>query len=123
MRKWRFFACCGHRKAFLKLLLIMKLVVFLLIIGSLELHATGFAQIKLNLNIQHVDIKKALLIIQKKSPYRFMYNDDLLPKDSRVTVQAREAGIEDVLKIIFARTPLTYTILKNNLIVISSSEE
>lgn len=111
-----------RRIALLKLLLIMKLVVFLLIIGSLELHATGYGQVKLNLNLQHVEIKKALLTIQRQSPYRFMYNDDLLPREARVTIQAKEAGIDEVLRKIFASTSLTYTILKNNLVVISSRE-
>jgi TonB-linked SusC/RagA family outer membrane protein len=123
MKKWPFSVRHQRRKALLKLLLIMKLIVFLLVIGSVELHATGYAQVKLSLNLQHVDIKKALLTIQKKSPYRFMYNDDLLPRDARVTIQTKEAGIDEVLNMIFASTSLTYTILKNNLVVISSLEK
>ena len=61
MKKRRFSACPMQRKAFIKLLLIMKLVILFLIIGSLELHATGYGQVRLNLNIEHVEIKKALL--------------------------------------------------------------
>ncbi|HVY73736.1 MAG TPA: SusC/RagA family TonB-linked outer membrane protein [Puia sp.] len=101
----------------------MKFLILFLFVGSLQLHATGYAQVKINLSLQHVEIKKALLAIQRESPYRFMYNDDLLPREARVTIEVKDAGIDDVLNTLFANTSLTYTILKNNLVVISNKKE
>lgn len=106
------------RRAFFKFLLYMKLSVVLLI-GSLQVYASVFSQEKISLNLKDVEIKKALVAIQRVSDYRFIYNDDILPAGARVNIKVHDAAIQDVLDIVFKTIPLRYQIMENNLIVVS----
>ncbi len=106
------------RRAFFKFLLYMKLSVVLLI-GSLQAYASVFSQERISLNLKDVEIKKALVAIQRVSDYRFIYNDDILPADVRVNIRVRNAAIRDVLDQVFKAVPLRYQIMDNNLIVVS----
>jgi TonB-linked SusC/RagA family outer membrane protein len=110
------------RRLFLKSLLYMKLFLVLLTL-SMEAYSTGFSQGKISLTLKDAEIKKALTVIQRISDYRFIYNDDILPAGTRVNINVRDAGIQDVLDIVFKATPLRYRIMESNLIVVSSAEE
>jgi TonB-linked SusC/RagA family outer membrane protein len=101
----------------------MKLTAFILLIACLRVSATGMAQARINLSLKNAPIKSALLSIQRSSPYRFIYNDDLLPKGVNITIHAVNAEIRAVLDTIFVKTNLTYRILNDNLIVISQQQQ
>ena len=85
------------------------------------MYAKGFSQEKISIDLKNVEIKIALTTIQQNSRYRFIYNDDILPKDAMVTVKLTDADITQALDIILQSTGLTYHILESNLIVICSS--
>ncbi|MEP7259455.1 MAG: SusC/RagA family TonB-linked outer membrane protein, partial [Flavitalea sp.] len=101
----------------------MKLSFFLVLVFSTQAYSFGYAQGKINLSLKNVEIKRAITAIQRISPYRFIYNDDILPRDKRVSISAREATIQQVLNDLFLTTPLTYKIMNDKLIVISAKEE
>lgn len=105
-----------------KFFLYMKLSIVLLICG-LQVYAVGHSQGTISLHLSNVEIKKALTAIQRVSEYRFIYNDEILPAGSRVNVSVKDAGIRDVLDIVFRSTLLQYQIMDNNLIVVSSGEK
>jgi TonB-linked SusC/RagA family outer membrane protein len=99
----------------------MKLSLIIILVFTTQAYSTGFAQGKISLSLKNVEMKKAISAIQRVSFYRFLYNDDILPKDKKVTIDARDATIQQVLNEIFIATPLTYKIMNGKLIVISSS--
>ena len=113
----------GRNVLLKKFLLIMRLIAFLLLIGCLQVHAKGFSQEKISVDLKNVEIKNALTAIQQNSSYRFVYNDDILPKDVTITVKLTNADITQALNIIFQSTNLTYHLLENHLIVIAIGEE
>jgi len=122
MKKLRASKFSFTHKAFFKVLLLMKLTAFFLLIACLSVHAKSTGQTRINLVLKDVHIKTALLSIQRNSPYRFIYNDDLLPQATTVSIKATNADIKDVLDSVFTHTLLTYRILDNNLIVISQQK-
>src|ERR1700712_1038002 len=104
--------------AFVKFpLLYMKLSVFLLVC-SLQAYSSGFSQEKISLTLKDAEIKKALTVLQRISSYRFIYNDDILPAETRVNINVRNAAIQDVLDLLFKATTLRYKLMDNNLIVV-----
>lgn len=108
------------RKRFLiKCLLVMKCSLLLLTVCCLNVYSNSTAQERISLNIRDVKIKKALSAIQKISSYRFFYNDDILPSETRVSITANETPINIVLDDIFDQTVLMYTLLDNHVIVIA----
>lgn len=104
----------------LRLLLVMKLSSLLIFLFSAQAYSSGFAQGKISLSLRDVDMKKAITTIQRVSDYRFLYNDDILPRDKRVSISVKEATIQQVLNDLFVATPLTYRVMSEKLVVIST---
>ncbi|MEJ7589303.1 MAG: TonB-dependent receptor plug domain-containing protein [Ferruginibacter sp.] len=100
----------------------MKLTAFILLIACLQVQAKGHAQGKITLTLKDAALKEALVSIQRVSNYRFIYNDDLLPRNAKVNLSATNASIEEVMNNVLQSTALTYKLLENNLIVISADE-
>lgn len=107
-------------RSILRFLLVMKLSFLIILICTTQAYSTGFAQGKISLSLKNVEIKKAITVIQRVSNYRFLYNDDILPRDKRVSINAKDATIQQVLNDLFVATPLTYKIMNEKLIVISN---
>jgi TonB-linked SusC/RagA family outer membrane protein len=97
----------------------MKLTALLLLTACLQVSAKGFSQDKISISLKDVNLKYAITYIQNNTKYRFIYNDDLFSKDTRVSVDARDATIQEVLSILFQSTGLVYHMMENNLIVIA----
>ncbi len=101
-----------------KLLMIMKLIAFFLLVVCLQVSATGHSQ-KISIKISRVNLEKAFSLIEKQTNYRFVYNDDYLPLNKRIHVEAYEWTIEQVLQEILTDTKLGYRMMANNLVVIA----
>lgn len=110
-------------KGILKVLLFMKLTITILIISLIQVSAKSFSQSKVTLKLKSTELKKVLLKIEKKSDCRFLYNDDAISlTNPKIDVNVENAPITEVLNFIFIGTNLTYKVLNNNLIVLSSKE-
>ncbi|HEY4936309.1 MAG TPA: TonB-dependent receptor plug domain-containing protein, partial [Puia sp.] len=101
----------------------MKLTALLLIFTGFQAFSKGFSQDRISITLKDVQLKYAITYIQQNTKYRFIYNDDLVPQNKSVSIDAKEATIEEVLNILFQSTGLLYHVMDNNLIVISISEE
>lgn len=101
-----------------KMLRIMKLSVVLLLI-SLQISATNYAQDKLNLNARDVSILEVLKTIEKQSSYRFSYRNDLLPVEKLISVTVVNADIDQVMSKVFEGVPVEWKIVKRKNIIIS----
>jgi TonB-linked SusC/RagA family outer membrane protein len=106
-----------------KALLIMKLTVLLVLVGVLQVSATVNGQTKVSLTLSQVEIGKVLSHIEKQTSYRFLYNNALKGIQQKISIDVRDAGINDVLNTIFTGTDLTYKMLENNLIVVLSASQ
>ena len=60
-----------------------------------------------------------LSLIEKHSDYRFLYTDDPVFENSRVTIKVQKAAFEEVMNRILAGTGLGYTVNNNELVVLS----
>ncbi|HSC40292.1 MAG TPA: carboxypeptidase-like regulatory domain-containing protein, partial [Chitinophagaceae bacterium] len=99
----------------------MKLTIALLIATCLQVSAKSFSQTRITLSLQSVELRKALFAIEKKSNYRFLYNDDVIAPGIKVNVQAVNTPVTDVLDKLLLTRSLYYKVLENNLVVISTS--
>ncbi len=99
----------------------MKLTFVIMLVGILQVSANVNGQAKVSLNLNHVEISKALNTIEKQGTYRFLYNSRLSEIGKRVSISVTDDNIDNVLQRMFEGTALTYKLLDNNLIVIRSS--
>ncbi|MEP6750476.1 MAG: STN domain-containing protein, partial [Bacteroidota bacterium] len=110
----------GHN--FLKTLLFMKLTTALLLFSCFQVSAKVFSQTRITLKQQSIELKKALSLIERKSSYRFLYNDETVKAGTKVDIEANNTPVTEVLDKLFANRPLSYKILENNLVVITGKD-
>ena len=102
-----------------KILRIMRLTVVLLLLGCMHVYADGFSQSKISLRLQQTDLKQALSAIEKQSSVRFLYNQDVLKRAGKVSANASNAAIAQVLDQLLEGTGITYKILDDELVVLN----
>src|SRR5215831_2232889 len=105
-----------------KCLLMMKMIILLVCSFSLQSIANnGFAQERITLRLENSTFRKAFKAIEKQTSFRFVYNEEVLPPDQKVSISVQSEPVNDVMKQLLANTSLTYKIFGSDLIVISSS--
>jgi TonB-dependent starch-binding outer membrane protein SusC len=103
-----------------KILLFMKLTLFLSCVLSANLVASAYSQnARFNMEIKNQAVREVLKTIEKQSQFRFFYNDDFTDLDKMVTLTASDMSIDDVLSVVLNNTGVSYQVLENNFIVIT----
>lgn len=87
----------------------MKLTVLLLLMAVFQVSASTYAQ-RISVKAEKESLESVLLQIQRKSGYNFLLNADYLRAANRVTIDARDKDVDDVLKLILAQQPFDYQI-------------
>ncbi len=100
----------------------MKLTTALLLLTCFQVSAKVYSQTRITLKLQSAELKKALSIIERKSSYRFLYNDETIKPGTKVDVDASDLPVTEVLDQLFSSRALHYKILPSNLVVITGRE-
>ena len=101
----------------LKTLLTMKLTLILLIAACLQVNAGGGYAQKITLSQKNISLSKLFHEIRDQSGYLFLYNDKQLDNGKKVTIEVRNASIEEVLEQSFKDQSLAYTIIEKTIVV------
>ena len=115
------FGICPHMPGlFIKCLLMMKFTTLLIFAFSLQSFAIGYGQDNISLNLDKVTFKKVFKAIEQQGSFRFVYKDEILPHEQRISIAVENASLEDVLKQILKNTELSFRRLSGSLVVITS---
>jgi len=110
------------RGSLTKYLLMTKLAFFFIIAFSTQSFAKSYGQERnISLRLENVQLKKVFKAIENQGYFRFVYKDDILPKEQLVSISVKDATLDDVLNKILANTSLGYHKLSENLVVITKS--
>ena len=101
---------------------IMRLTLCLMLFASLHVYAEGLAQTKISLKLENADLKQALFQIEKKTTFRFLYNQEVLKNAGKVSVNANNATLPEVMGQILEGTGIRYKIFSNDLVVLNNGE-
>jgi len=112
-------AIFGHPNI-LTFLRIMKCTIAIMLLACLQVSANGYSQNRITVNLRSVEMKKVLSLIERKSDFRFLYNQKLLSDLEKVEINAVNEEVTSVLDRLFENTPLSYQILANNLVVLKT---
>src|SRR5215217_8093119 len=118
MKKNRRHLSFGNIKLPLKCLLWAKFVIILCIF-SIPSFAGINAQDNISLHLQNVGLTKVFKAIEDQGKYRFVYKNEIIPASNQVSIEVRNATLEDVMGIVLEKTSLTYRKINDNLVVIS----
>lgn len=102
-----------------KSLLIMKLTFALILFFNFQAIANVYSQTKVTLNFKSADFKKVLTTIEQQSIYHFVYSEQKMPANVKVSLTVSNIEVTEVLDKILANSGLTYSVLQNHLVVIA----
>src|ERR1700733_13766401 len=116
------FRCCVlfyTRNSLIKYLLMTKFAIFFLFAFSTQSFAKSYGQRNIDLRLEKVQLKKAFKAIENLGFFRFVYRDEILPKDQLVSIRVKDASLDEVLDKLLANTSLGYRKISDNLVVIT----
>jgi len=97
-----------------KIILFMKMTTAILLVALMQVSARGFSQ-RINLDENGSSLKKVLHKINKQSGYVFFYDSKDI--NANVTVQVKDASIDEALLETLKRLPLQYKIVDKTIIL------
>ena len=102
-----------------KITLTMRISTILLILGILQAQASDIysQKTRISLNLKETRLNTVLDKIEKESDFFFLYNEKLLDIDRKVTIDAKDDLISDILKNLFAGTDVKFTIIDRKIIL------
>lgn len=104
-----------------KLIVIMKLTVFLLTLSLLKVSANSLAQ-KVSLAVQGQALEKVFASIQQQTGHRFFWADEKLAGIT-VSIRSENRSLTETLDLLFSDLPYTYVISKTTVIVKNRKHE
>ena len=100
----------------------MKLTAFLILLFTLQVTASVYSQSKkLTIEAKESSIKEVLQKIEAQSEYRFIYENEKVNLDEKVSIKVKDELVENILKMLFEKDGVSYSITENNLILINPS--
>jgi TonB-linked SusC/RagA family outer membrane protein len=109
-----------NRFVYQKILLVMKLITLLFIAAIMQVSASTFAQ-KITLNKNQASLRQIMYAIRAQSGYDFLYNNNILKNAHPVTINVKDASIDEVLAICFAGQPISYKV-EDRLVLLKTKE-
>src|SRR5579859_200540 len=116
----QFIDCCippPHRREMLtKTWMVMKLTAVFLFVACLEVSAATDAQ-TVSISLRNTSIERVFREVKKQTGYSFVYTRELLQQTGSVTVEMKNASLQQVLDHVLAGQPVTYSIQDKFIII------
>lgn len=102
-----------------KILLVVKLKVFLVLFSCIQLNAAVHSQtnVKISLELENVSLEQVIWEIQKKTEFVFMYGSEDVARVSNLTVRGKDKAVQDILRDCLRNTGLKYEIAGNAVVI------
>src|SRR5665647_1163110 len=116
MKKKRRNPFCGNR--WQKIFFMMRITVFFLFAGLLQVSANVYSQqTNLNIKVEKANVTKVLKMIEDQSEFQFLYRSDNLNDVPEVTIDMKDAKLENVLNKVIVPYGFTFEIDDRTVII------
>jgi TonB-linked SusC/RagA family outer membrane protein len=97
----------------------MRITFFLLLVGFLQTYANDAYSQKTRLSVSFTDTQLAKVLdqIENESEFFFLYNEKLIDANRKVSIEAKDVLLDEVLKTLFAGTDVEYSITDRKIIL------
>jgi len=97
--------------------------LFLILFSAFQGMAfTGHAQQKADLNLKNVPLPEALDRIREQTGYKFFYKEGVLNPDRKVSLDVKQADIEEILGALFKGSDIDFVIRKQQVILMKKED-
>lgn len=97
-------------------ILAMKLIAFFMLAASLQVSATGFSQ-KITLRKNNVSPERIFEAIHHQTGYVFFYNQREIEKAGTLSLNVKDAALDQVLSLCFKQIPFSYEIVGKTIVL------
>jgi len=106
-----------------KILLIMRLTLFLMVLSVLSAFSSSYAQkTKLSLKVQNSQVKEVLNEIENQSDFFFMYDNKQIDVERRVNLEINSLNIDQALQKLFEGTSTSYKVVNRQILLYNENE-
>jgi TonB-linked SusC/RagA family outer membrane protein len=99
------------------ILRIMKLTAIILLVGFLQVSARTAAQERISISLKSAPLEKVFAEIEKRSGYNVFFNVEVLKYSGPITIDMKDAAIDDVMHYCLKGLPLAFTIQDKTIFV------
>src|SRR5699024_6208395 len=92
-----------------RMLLIMKIIIALLLIGTIQLNATTFSQ-TITLNVKDVSLKQVFDAVHQQTRFGVIYSDEHVNKKHKITISAHQMPLGEFLEEVLAGQKMSFRI-------------
>lgn len=108
----------SHFLGGLKKLRQTTVILVLLLAMGLNVQASTYSEsVKFDLKMNKVSLKEVFKTITDQSEFKFIYNNDVVNDDQRVSVTSEDARVEEILNEILPKHNLDYRVIDRQVIV------
>lgn len=108
----------GFISHFKRLLLVMKLTIFLILMGLMSVSASIYSQsTKLTMNLHEVSFLEVFKQIEAQSEFVFIYKNEIIDLNKKVNVKVEEKTVDVILDEVLRDLNLKYEIIKKQIII------
>ncbi|MBR8533955.1 SusC/RagA family TonB-linked outer membrane protein [Carboxylicivirga sediminis] len=104
----------------------LKLIQFLglfMLVGTIQVQATAYSkEHKASIHLKNKALVNALDQIRQQTGYSFVYSSDIVDEHAKVTIDADNMPLDDILELLLANQNLEFKIL-DDIIVINKSQQ
>ncbi|SDF12755.1 TonB-linked outer membrane protein, SusC/RagA family [Mucilaginibacter pineti] len=99
----------SYRNALRKILLVMKIAIFLMMISAIAISAKSLAQ-RVTLDEKNASLQRILREIRQQTGYDFVYGEDVVSAAGPVSIRVKNIGIEHTMQLLFDGRAIAYSI-------------
>ena len=124
-KMFRLMRMCKKNAHLRKILMTMKLTIFLFLLAISQIMAveTYSQSTRLSLNLKSVAVKEVLDKIEEKSEFVFLYNSKLVDVDRTISMDFKNQKISDVLDKLFMETDVVYTVVDRQIVLTNKADQ
>jgi TonB-linked SusC/RagA family outer membrane protein len=109
---------CHRDPVVQKILLTMRLTLFLLVMSFMSAYSASYAQkTKLNLSVQGGQVKDVLAEIENQSEFYFMYDNNQVNVEREVSLEAKSENIDVVLEKLFDGSNVNFKVVNKQIVL------
>lgn len=102
----------------------LSILLILLLATVLNVQASTYSEsVKFDLKMKKVSLKEVFQTITDQSEFKFIYNNDVVNDDQKVSVTSEDARVEEILDEILPKHNLEYRVIDRQVIVFPKEEK
>ena len=92
-------------------------ILFLSLVGVSFSQVKTSDGVKISLHVKDLEIKKILILIESKVDFKFVYSSELIQSSKKISIDANDQSLSEVLKQILNPLQLKYEIAGKSIII------